>query len=106
MYVVEYRKTKPIIKKDLEKHPLTKPLSLGPKTLFLLRNLTLPLIITLLLGRIITISTEIHLRLPHKVSPLNQFPSKEHNNHNRNLDIVRDEIHILEMRTETLPPLN
>src|ERR1700759_4177978 len=38
--------------------------------------------------------------------PLENFPEKEHDDHDGNLNIVRDKIHARKARAETGPPLN
>ena len=55
---------------------------------------------------VIPIRNQVHLDTPHKLGPLNQFPTEEHANQDWDLDIVGDKVDHFEMRTEAAPTLD
>lgn len=61
--------------------------------------------ITIILASVIPIRVQIHLRLAYKVCPLDKLPRKEHDDHDRNFNVIRHKIDALEIRTETFPAL-
>lgn len=94
------------LKNKLKEQPLTGPLELANESLSLLLHCNFLAIMTIVRTAIISICTEIHLGRTHKSGALNQFPDQEHDNHNGNLNIVRDKVDTLEVRAEAFPSLN
>lgn len=56
--------------------------------------------------KIESISNEIHIERPNEFGAFDQFPAKEHGDHNGDFDIEGDKIDDFEVRTETFPSLD
>ena len=55
---------------------------------------------------IIPIRPQIHISRPNKPRALDKLPAQEHDNHDRDLDVIRHEIHALKVRAEAFPALH
>lgn len=56
--------------------------------------------------QIIAIGDEVHLTQVDETSTLEELPKHKHNNHDRNLDVIGDEIDAAKFRAETRPALD